>query len=1257
MAALTGNKIKDSYLGLLKSISNDAISSSFVQISDGGGNALPLYLSTASIRFYDAYTFPSATGTVGQVLSADASGNLVFSDQLDNQTLEQVLTRGNAATLAILSTADSNTFGSTTFSNTVTLANNSVVSGTPPSASNNSTKIATTAYVDNQVSTQGVVKKTGTIAANKIAVWNDAVDTLRSDSSVTILSDGTITLYQPNNTSAGLSDSYSYNIGGGNFSNRDGTNTNEPRYNTGFGLDNLSSLTTGRFNTAIGNNSLMSLTVASQNVAVGYDALQNFNGSGTNTAVGHISLTALVSGVSNTAMGRGSLASVVSGSNNTAIGDGAAQLQTGSNNIHIGNNSSWQNVGSNNIFIGYQSGFFTTLGSNNVFIGGYKGVDNGASPVTLNNHIVLSDGSQSERITINATGAIRFHNYNASVNLGTPTSIIGTDASGNVVKTPIVPDGPTTDKYILEYDRTVSPNVFSWVSNLSSATVGGTGTAGTIAKWATGGANIEDSIITESASAITVSGDVKVNEVNPLIFVDSTSTNKASGIITSESGTSKWAIGTNFGSSDDSFNIYNYTAASRYLTISSVGNVGIGVSPATKLHIRGTSASTDSTLQIVGNGVSTLLLGQNARGGVIRGQGGSNELAFFVGGAGDTAAEIGTETMRIASGGNLTSLAQSTTAPSLTMGAAAGQIFKNEDLEFAFGLNNASPYNAWMQTRFNGNASRNFSINPLGGDVGIGTDSPSAKLQIHTTTNAGNAEVAAFLVNNSASINTEVRLAFAANTNDIISTGRYSYISAKNTSGSNGQDLVFATNATGASATPKLTISSGGDATFGGSVAVSELLTITQVDAGTTANKGLKLTNTTGTRNWNITAGRFDTNNDDFTIRCADTDVDALFISPSGNATFGGDIIARGSVTRNISFLGTGASPESLNAQIQYDQVNDTTGQLFFKTSNSGTLETRLTISSVGNVGIGNNNPSRPLDITADSGAVALKLRARVSNDFAFMSFYNHQNTVAWAEIAGTGTSSAATSLDFYVGATKKMSISSSGLATFQSSVQEKIKLIASSSEYLSLAFANNSGTTQWEISKGNSNELYFYRGGGGVDQGIKLTIESGGVMVKNGNSDSARIIPATDNVGYLGESSHRWQAVYAVNGSIQTSDRNEKTLITTSDLGLDFILKLEPISYKWKVGGWDIVENGKNEEPTKTPIDGKRNHYGLIAQQVKEVIGEKDFGGWVKEDLEDVDSMESLRYDQFISPMIKAIQEQQAIIANLIIRLEALEA
>ena len=75
--------------------------------------------------------------------------------------------------------------------------------------------------------------------------------------------------------------------------------------------------------------------------------------------------------------------------------------------------------------------------------------------------------------------------------------------------------------------------------------------------------------------------------------------------------------------------------------------------------------------------------------------------------------------------------APSTTAPSLAMGAAAGQIFKNEDSELAFGLQNQGPYNVWMQSRFNGNTSRPLLINPLGGNIGIGLTSPNARLDVN----------------------------------------------------------------------------------------------------------------------------------------------------------------------------------------------------------------------------------------------------------------------------------------------------------------------------------------------------------------------------------------------------------------------------------------------------------------------------------------------------------------------------------------------
>ena len=85
MAALTGNKIKDSYLGLLKTTNSGILTSNFVRITDGGGNNTQLYLSNAAIRFYDAYTFPNADGTSGQVLSTDGSGTLYFTESSDNK--------------------------------------------------------------------------------------------------------------------------------------------------------------------------------------------------------------------------------------------------------------------------------------------------------------------------------------------------------------------------------------------------------------------------------------------------------------------------------------------------------------------------------------------------------------------------------------------------------------------------------------------------------------------------------------------------------------------------------------------------------------------------------------------------------------------------------------------------------------------------------------------------------------------------------------------------------------------------------------------------------------------------------------------------------------------------------------------------------------------------------------------------------------------------------------------------------------------
>jgi hypothetical protein len=204
--------------------------------------------------------------------------------------------------------------------------------------------------------------------------------------------------------------------------------------------------------------------------------------------------------------------------------------------------------------------------------------------------------------------------------------------------------------------------------------------------------------------------------------------------------------------------------------------------------------------------------------------------------------------------------------------------------------------------------------------------------------------------------------------------------------------------------------------------------------------------------------------------------------------------------------------------------------------------------------------------------------------------------------------------------------------------------------------------------STSTSNMHFYTNGGSGIEERMRIT-SGGDIQVTGGsfynsvsgitiigNSDefefvdslasgTKRFRPGVDNSFDLGDSSRRWDDVWATNPAIQTSDRNEKNTIKETDLGLDFINKLKPVSYIW---------NNKT-----------RTHYGLIAQDVQEVLKDiskdtKDFAGFIKADVsEEKDNTKhsyGLRYNEFISPMIKAIQEQQEIINDLKSRIEILE-
>jgi hypothetical protein len=152
---------------------------------------------------------------------------------------------------------------------------------------------------------------------------------------------------------------------------------------------------------------------------------------------------------------------------------------------------------------------------------------------------------------------------------------------------------------------------------------------------------------------------------------------------------------------------------------------------------------------------------------------------------------------------------------------------------------------------------------------------------------------------------------------------------------------------------------------------------------------------------------------------------------------------------------------------------------------------------------------------------------------------------------------------------------------------------------------------------------------------GIGTTTPSGSYkLVVNGI-----IAPSVDNTHTLGDSAYRFSQVYAVNGTINTSDLREKKEILESDLGLDFINRLQPVSYRWKKGDTDV-------------------HYGFIAQDVEKVLNEmvkkKQQTSIISHDKKS--DKYGMRYSELISPLVKAVKEldHKIITQNLQPRLPA---
>jgi len=156
--------------------------------------------------------------------------------------------------------------------------------------------------------------------------------------------------------------------------------------------------------------------------------------------------------------------------------------------------------------------------------------------------------------------------------------------------------------------------------------------------------------------------------------------------------------------------------------------------------------------------------------------------------------------------------------------------------------------------------------------------------------------------------------------------------------------------------------------------------------------------------------------------------------------------------------------------------------------------------------------------------------------------------------------------------------------------------------------------------------------------------------VITDGNNEtqfSHRIVPTFDASPSIGSSTYRWKDVWAVNTTIQTSDEREKKNIQALEYGLKEVMKLRPVTYKWKQEKVGSVILPKSK---------KRKIIGLIAQEVQQVIPEVIYGEtWRPKSEQEHDvyvkhisERIGMNYDELLPILVKAKQEQHQNLIDL---------
>jgi len=208
---------------------------------------------------------------------------------------------------------------------------------------------------------------------------------------------------------------------------------------------------------------------------------------------------------------------------------------------------------------------------------------------------------------------------------------------------------------------------------------------------------------------------------------------------------------------------------------------------------------------------------------------------------------------------------------------------------------------------------------------------------------------------------------------------------------------------------------------------------------------------------------------------------------------------------------------------------------------------------------------------------------------------------------------------------------------------------IGTSSPATNLEVISGPGVALRLTSEGENQSLEFkryYFAGSSVDYRIKndgyLTIERSQDDFQTNVSyyefTANHFRPHYDDYRNLGSSGFRWSEVWAVNGTIQTSDERDKKDIRELGPALATITQLQPVSFRWR-----------NEE-----TDKGREHIGFLAQDLQQVIPQVVIDHeWVENEATGENEWTpterlGVNYAEIIPVLVKALQEQKEMLEQL---------